>query len=83
MLTLPPGSLYVSAIKPELSWPKWRHAIADLQDDLWAVAFARAGCAGEPPHVTRPAEVIERVKAARQNIKTKTVIETTEWEQLE
>ena len=60
VLTLPPGSLYVRSRHPEHAWPEWRHAVADLQDDLWAIAFAQAGVQSESPRTPRPADAAER-----------------------
>lgn len=83
VLTLPAGSLYMRAVRPELAWPDWRHAVADLQDDLWAVAFARAGAAGEPPRITRPADAVERRRAEERARKAREAVEATEWEPVE
>lgn len=79
IFTLPTGSLYMKAINPALAWPAWRHAIADVQDDLWAIAFARAGCSSDPPRVPRPGDMVRRKQAKDQARKAASVIETTEW----
>ncbi|TNU89386.1 hypothetical protein FIC87_11345 [Eggerthella lenta] len=82
VLTLPPGSLYMRSAHPELAWPDWRHAVADLQDDMWAIACARSGVQ-DPPRVARPAELVERRKALGAARRAREAIEATEWEPIE
>lgn len=79
VLTLPPGSLYVASVKPELSWPRWRCVVADLQDELWAIACARSGYKGDPPRVVRPADAVERAGARKRSAAARAAIEATEW----
>ena len=74
--TLPPGSMFVSAIHPELSWSPERSAIADLQDTLFAVFGFK------DVHVTRPADVIARRKAKENARRVKQTIENTQWEEV-
>ena len=83
VLTLPPGSRYVRSRHPEHAWPEWRHAVADLQDDLWAIAFAQAGVQSESPRTPRPADAAERRRAAARARSAKEAIEATEWEPVE
>jgi hypothetical protein len=59
---LPDGSLYVSRKDYSRSWSDWKHALADIQDEIIMLFYASRG-AENPPRVTRPNMVIDRVKA--------------------
>ena len=50
--TLPRGSAYVRAVRPDLAWSEQREGIADLQDTMWQVAYALRGVKDDPYRVT-------------------------------
>lgn len=80
--TLPDGSRYVSAVDPARSWPRWRHAIADLQDEEWAIVAALRGVpADKAPRVMRPADAARQMVALDKARKARKRIEETEWEE--
>lgn len=81
--TLPRGSAYVRAVRPDLSWSEVREAVADLQDTLWEIAYARAGSREEPYRVTRPADVVARAAARDKARATRRRIEGGEWAALD
>ncbi|WP_165247471.1 hypothetical protein [Adlercreutzia sp. ZJ141] len=82
VLTLPPGSLYVRVTRPQDSWPEWRHAAADIQDELWRIAYAQAGVKSNPPQTFRPADIVENARARASVRKAVDVIGSTEWEEV-
>ena len=74
-LTLPHGSLLISALNPELSWTPEREMIADLQDTIYEVFWGQGKY-----RITRPADIVARKKARDKARKTKQKIENTKWE---
>lgn len=68
-MTLPPGSLYVAAVRPECAWSIEREALADIQDTIYTAMWTRGMCStDEPPSVVRPRD-IERTKRERERTK--------------
>ena len=59
---LPDGSLYASRVDYSRSWSDWKHALADIQDEIIMLYYASRG-AENPPKVTRPHMVVARQKA--------------------
>lgn len=67
--TLPHGSLYVAAVRPEYAWTVEREALADIQDVIYSAMWAYGICTtDEPPTVVRPRD-IERTKRERERTK--------------
>lgn len=81
--TLPRGSAYVRAVRPDLAWSEQREGIADLQDTVWQVAYALRGVAGDPHRVTRPADVVARREASAKAGSVRQAIEGGEWAPME
>lgn len=77
--TLPAGSLYMASMSPELAWPAWRQALADLQDDVWAASLASAGYRGDMPRVPRPQDAPIRARERERAAAAKSIIEETKW----
>lgn len=68
-MTLPAGSLYVAAVRPEYAWSNEREALADIQDTIYTAMWAHGMCStDEPPSVVRPRD-IERTKRERERTK--------------
>lgn len=81
--TLPRGSEYVRAVRPDLAWSEQREGIADLQDTMWQVAYALRGVSSDPYHVTRPADVVARREASAKAGSVRQTIEGGEWAPME
>lgn len=81
--TLPRGSAYVRAVRPDLAWSEQREGIADLQDTLWEIAYALRGVSTDPYRVTRPADVAARKVAAAKSADVRSTIEGGEWSPLQ
>lgn len=68
-MKLPPGSLYVAAVRPEYAWSIEREALADIQDAVNLYGWLFLGKpTDEPPTVIRPRD-IERTKRERERTK--------------
>ena len=81
--TLPRGSAYVRAVRPDLAWSEQREGVADLQDTLWQIAYALRGVSSDPYRVTRPADVVARRDAAAKSADVRSAIEGGDWSPLE
>lgn len=75
--TLPRGSAYVSATRPEHSWTDEKEAMADLID---ALAFMLRGW---DKYVRRPSDVAAQHRAVERARRARAVIERTNWEEVE
>ena len=81
--TLPDGSLYVSSKYPARSWTREQHLIADLQDQLFSLAYQLHGVSPDRiPHVVRPAERIANAHARLKSSETRKRIEEMNWEEV-
>lgn len=68
-MTLPYGSLYVAAVRPECEWSIEREALADIQDTIYTAMWSCGMYSTEePPTVIRPSD-IERTKRERERTK--------------
>lgn len=80
VLTLPPGSKYMSALDPRLSWSEARTLVADIIDRLYSMQWSQGGISGdEPPHVVRPHELQEREAEREKRASVQDKIHNTKW----
>lgn len=82
---LPDGSRYVVRTDPERSWGEARQRTADVVDAIshltWAIAYDHDKMA-EPPRVTRPRDMMARVRAMRAAAQAKAELESGTWEEM-
>ena len=76
--TLPDGCEYVASVDPARSWTGMRHAIADIEDILYRAYFTSKD---GPPHVIRPAEMVEMQRKKQRARSVRRQLEDTEWEE--
>jgi hypothetical protein len=82
---LPDGSRWVAATHPERSWTPERQLVADVLDAIapisWALALDREKVP-EPIMVTRPRDLIERMRARERAQEAKRKLESETWEEM-
>lgn len=76
ILSLPHGSAYVSAVKPEYAWSEHKEALADIADIIYRVAYP-----GGEVRVMRPADHIAQRNALNKARSARAKIENTQWQE--
>lgn len=70
--SLPQGTHYIASKNNVLSWTDWKHALADIQDDI---RMSRG-----LPRVIRPADIEANRRARKKSHETRKQINETKWE---
>lgn len=84
VLTLPPGSMWRRALRPEDGWDDARYMLANAVDLLNLINWRLANCPGEaPPRVERPGDRQKREQASRKVSRVRRILEETVWEEAE
>lgn len=79
--TLPDGSLYVADRYPRRAWSDWKHALADIQDQISLFFYLPRGVKVQDiPRVVRPKDVIDAKEARESAAQVRKRIQNTTWE---